>query len=66
MVCVKKYSYASMFYIRSDLFTILTDLSLLVEDTEFVSYADENKIYMLMTSLHAYNSPSESNYYLIY
>ena len=55
-----------MFYIRSDLFTILTDLSLLVEDTEFVSYADENKICMLMTSLHTYNSPSKSNYYLIY
>ena len=44
---------ALVFYIRSDLFIILTDLSLLVEDTELMIYADDNKIYMLMTSLHA-------------
>ena len=35
---------ASVFYIRSDLFIILTDLSLLVEDTELIIYADDNKI----------------------
>ena len=47
---------ASIFYIRSDLFNIVTDLSLVVvEDTDFVSYADDNKIYMLMASLHTYN-----------